>query len=114
EKGRCGLCWLAWGLLFGPLALLAAAGLPNKGPTRRTHAQCHMCHEFVLPQARKCKHCLTEFEPDKYTRGHTTAQSDRLETASLLKEEATSVLKSSSIWWALAILVTVLIIGFIA
>jgi len=28
QKGRCGLCWFFWGLLFGPIALIAAAGLP--------------------------------------------------------------------------------------
>lgn len=26
-KDRCGPCWFAWGILFGPLALLAAAGM---------------------------------------------------------------------------------------
>lgn len=69
EKGRCGFCWFVLGVVFGPLALIAAVGLPAKGPTRRTHAQCDMCHEFVLPQARKCRHCLTEFAPDEHTQG---------------------------------------------
>jgi hypothetical protein len=32
EKNRCGLCWFAMGVLFGPLALIATAGLPVKPP----------------------------------------------------------------------------------
>jgi hypothetical protein len=32
EKNRCGLCWFAMGILFGPLALIATAGLPVKPP----------------------------------------------------------------------------------
>jgi len=30
EKNRCGLCWFAMGVLFGPLALITTAGLPVK------------------------------------------------------------------------------------
>ncbi len=30
EKDRCTLCWFAWGVLFGPLALLAVIGLPMR------------------------------------------------------------------------------------
>jgi len=29
EKSRCGICWFIWGILFGPMALLAAVGLPD-------------------------------------------------------------------------------------
>ncbi|OZI79885.1 hypothetical protein [Bordetella genomosp. 2] len=29
EKNRCGACWFLWGVLFGPLALIATAGLPS-------------------------------------------------------------------------------------
>ena len=32
EKNRCGLCWFAMGVLFGPLALITTAGLPVKPP----------------------------------------------------------------------------------
>ncbi len=28
EKNRCGICWFFWGILFGPISLIAAAGLP--------------------------------------------------------------------------------------
>lgn len=29
-KGGCGGCWFLWGVLFGPLALLATLGLPDR------------------------------------------------------------------------------------
>ena len=34
EKRHCWPCWLILGLLFGPLALIAAAGLPDKHVSR--------------------------------------------------------------------------------
>jgi hypothetical protein len=30
QKGRCGWCWFVWGLPYGPLSLIASAGLPPK------------------------------------------------------------------------------------
>lgn len=114
EKGRCGLCWLVLGLLFGPLALLAAVGLPSKGPTRRTHAQCHMCHEFVLPEARKCKHCLTEFAPDEHTRGRTVAQNDRFEITDVLKEESANSAQSTAVWMVVGIVAIIAVVFFLA
>lgn len=30
EKGRWGFLWFLWGLVLGPLALIAAVGLPDK------------------------------------------------------------------------------------
>lgn len=114
EKGRCGFCWLILGLLFGPLAVLTAAGLPNKGPTRRTHSQCHVCHEFVLPEAMKCRHCLTEFAPDEHSQGRTAAQNDRFEMTSVLKEESASVATSPAVWITVAALVVIVALGLIA
>lgn len=64
EKDRCGPCWFIWGVLFGPMALLATVGLPSRDRQHVTHMRCHMCHEFVLPTARKCKHCQVDFAPD--------------------------------------------------
>jgi len=34
QKGRCGLCWFVWGLIFGPLALITTVGLPLAEPVR--------------------------------------------------------------------------------
>jgi hypothetical protein len=28
QKGRCTWCWFVWGLVFGPVSLIASAGLP--------------------------------------------------------------------------------------
>ena len=36
NKGFSRLWWLLWGALFGPLALLAAIGLPNHLATSKT------------------------------------------------------------------------------
>ncbi len=30
EKNRCGFCWFCWGLLFGPISLIASVGLPMR------------------------------------------------------------------------------------
>lgn len=30
EKNRCGFCWFCWGVLFGPISLIASAGLPTR------------------------------------------------------------------------------------
>lgn len=34
EKGRCAICWFLWGIGFGPMALLAVVGLPDKSRPR--------------------------------------------------------------------------------
>ncbi len=101
EKGRCGVCWLLLGLLFGPLALLTAVGLPARGPNRTTHAQCHVCHEFVLPQARKCKHCHSGFASD----GYTQAQAERQENIAAIKEHAPKILSNPVLWVAAVIVI---------
>lgn len=62
EKNRCGLCWLVWGLLFGPIALIAAAGLPAKAFNKKEHAWCPQCFEPVKKKATKCGHCHAELE----------------------------------------------------
>lgn len=101
EKGRCGFCWFVLGIVFGPLALIAAVGLPVKGPTRRTHAQCHMCHEFVLPHARKCKHCQTEFAPDEHTQGLAEQEG----VGDVVKAEGKNFLTSPETWFIVTLIV---------
>lgn len=89
-----------WGVLLGPLSLLAVVGLPSsKAPNRRTHAQCHVCYEFVLPQARKCKHCLTDFAPDKYT------------VAALRSEEARKNSDKYVRWFGVAAVAAMVLVG---
>lgn len=38
EKSRCGICWFLWGIGFGPMALLAVVGLPDKTQPREAEA----------------------------------------------------------------------------
>ncbi|HHT9005579.1 TPA: hypothetical protein ACT5CV_005290 [Burkholderia cenocepacia] len=63
KRGRSGLGWGFAALVFSPLIavifLLIARDLsPQRGmPTPETHVKCPDCREFVLRDARKCKHC---------------------------------------------------------
>lgn len=70
EKERCGICWFVWGILFGPMALLATIGLPDKSKPRgidaispKTHVLCPQCYEPVKNEARKCRHCGSGLVP---------------------------------------------------
>jgi hypothetical protein len=70
EKDRCGFCWFLWGVVFGPMALLAVVGLPDKSKPRgidavspKTHVLCPECDEPVKNEARKCKHCGSGLRP---------------------------------------------------
>lgn len=38
EKSRCAICWFLWGIGFGPMALLAVVGLPDKTPLKEAEA----------------------------------------------------------------------------
>lgn len=70
EKERCAVCWFLWGLGFGPMALLATVGLPDKSKPRginavtpKTHVLCPQCDEPVRNEAKKCKHCHSSLVP---------------------------------------------------
>lgn len=70
EKDRCGVCWFVWGVLFGPMALLATVGLPDKSGrksinnvTPKTHVLCPECDEPVKNEAKICKHCHSKLVP---------------------------------------------------
>lgn len=76
EKDRCGVCWFIWGILFGPMALLATVGLPDKSRPRgvdaispKTHVLCPQCDEPVKNEARKCRHCGSALIPVSEQRG---------------------------------------------
>lgn len=69
EKRRCTSCWFIGGLLFGPIALVAVVGVPDKSdhylrPSPKTHIKCPDCKEPVLKEARVCKHCGCRLIPD--------------------------------------------------
>lgn len=68
SQSRFAGIWFLLGLVFGPIALLALAVLPKKndvaaGPTPKTHVKCPECREFVLKDARVCKHCGCKLIP---------------------------------------------------
>jgi cytochrome bd-type quinol oxidase subunit 2 len=61
-KGRIAGVWFILGLFFGVFALIAVAVMPDIGPNPgdpapSTHVKCPDCREFVLIDARVCKHC---------------------------------------------------------
>ena len=64
-RGRSGFGWCIMSLIISPLfAVIILALLPSRKlgfdvPTRDTHDQCPECSEWVLKNARKCKHCGT-------------------------------------------------------
>lgn len=67
SKGRSGFGWFIIGCLIGPFALMVAA-MPTlkkdeSEPLHKTHGRCPDCHELVLKEARKCKHCGAELIP---------------------------------------------------
>ncbi|TEA79839.1 hypothetical protein [Allopusillimonas ginsengisoli] len=49
EKNRCGFCWFCWGILFGPLALITAVGLPDNrtmaAPATRTQSALNAAYQ---------------------------------------------------------------------
>jgi rRNA maturation protein Nop10 len=60
SRGRSGFGWFLLACVISPLLaviLVLALGSPSKGPTAQTHTKCPECREFVLRDARKCKHC---------------------------------------------------------
>jgi|SRR5690625_4713745 len=97
EKHRCGPCWFIWGVLLGPMALLATVGLPPRDRRRLTHMQCHMCHELVLPTARRCKHCHVDFADDGPEVNHAWPR----------PKETTSKRFGEIEWWAWLLLAAI-------
>lgn len=66
-KGRSGCGWFILGCLLGPISLIVAA-LPSTvtgiaPPTPETHVKCPDCREFVLRDAKVCKHCGCKLVP---------------------------------------------------
>jgi len=68
SQARFAGVWFLLGLAFGPIALIALALLPKKTgsvgePRPATHVKCPDCREFVLKDARVCKHCGCKLIP---------------------------------------------------
>ena len=67
-RGRSGFGWFLLGCIFSLLALLAVLIIPSRkrdpyAPTPATHVRCPDCKEFVLKEARVCKHCGCKLVP---------------------------------------------------
>ena len=66
KKGRSSFAWFLIGFLFGPFGLLVAfaPSIHNQQPTPKTHLKCPECAEFVLKEAKVCKHCGCRLVPE--------------------------------------------------
>lgn len=74
NKGRSGIGWFFLGLVFGIFALIVVAVLSPIGEQRAITRErdvlakvfsrpCPLCHERILKEATKCKHCGSEVTP---------------------------------------------------
>lgn len=62
KKGRNSTPWYIVGLFGGPFAFLAALLISPFSPS--THKICPDCSEFVLMDAKVCKHCGCKFKAE--------------------------------------------------
>ena len=68
SKDRSFFGWFVLGFLFSLIALIVVACLPSRRrgvapPSPETHVKCPDCAEFVLREARVCKHCTCKLAP---------------------------------------------------
>lgn len=76
SRGRSGFGWFLLASIFSPLlAFIVCAVMENLKdtqakqaaleilPSEKTHVRCTQCAEFVLPQAKVCKHCGAALTP---------------------------------------------------
>lgn len=62
SKRRSELAWLAWGFIFGPIALVAVGLMPSlpitaDAPVPRSQVRCPDCLSLVPRGARVCRYC---------------------------------------------------------
>ncbi|MFC2134968.1 zinc ribbon domain-containing protein [Bacteroidota bacterium] len=67
QKGFNSLAWFIGGLFFGPFALIAAAGLPDRGVKERVTRTkiCPDCKEIIILDATVCRYCGHTFDEGK-------------------------------------------------
>jgi len=69
NRGRSGVGWFVLSLVVSPLlgfifcAVARDLSRPHDAPDAATHVKCPACAEWVLPEARKCKHCGNALVP---------------------------------------------------
>lgn len=63
NRGRSGLLWFFIAVVISPLIagllvlVLPSHALGNQSVTTNTHKKCPDCAEFVMLEAKVCKHC---------------------------------------------------------
>ena len=99
NRGRSGFGWFLLAVVISPLLagiLLAVTknkadiGVISNIPSEKTHARCSQCAEFVLPEAKKCKHCGAELNPDQTLRLRV-AENAKRQTSEDLKNLITGI-----------------------
>lgn len=67
-RGRSGFWWFLLSLVLSPLicmiVVLVMKKIDPNAPKPSTHFRCPDCKEFVLKEARVCKHCGCKLVPE--------------------------------------------------
>ena len=95
NRGRSGFGWFLLSMMLSPLLglifLAVSADLSKaddvKSPSLRTHVKCPSCAEFVLPEAKVCKHCGVALVPEINHAQHMkriTAEEDAKDSTNLI------------------------------
>ena len=88
NRGRNGFAWFVLSVLISPLlGLLFCAVAKDLSrapgadqPSAATHVKCPACAEFVLPEAKVCKHCGGPLVPPSRTPQQEAAETQATET----------------------------------
>lgn len=89
NRGRNGFGWFLLSLLISPLLGLIfvavtknlAAEAQQAAPSPQTHVKCPACAEFVLPDAKVCKHCGASLTPEVGFADRIQREKDEAESA---------------------------------
>ena len=92
NRGRSGFAWFVLSVLISPLLGLLFCAVakdlsraPNGGqPSAATHVKCPACAEFVLPEAKVCKHCGGPLVPPRRTPQQNDAETKARETTNMI------------------------------
>lgn len=109
NRGRSGFGWFLLSLFISPvLSLLFVAVMKNlategvaHAPSLQTHVKCPACAEFVLPDAKVCKHCGAALTPE-------TGFAERIQRE---KDEAESADRKALWLWGFGIVALAAVLG---